>query len=192
MMFGLSSPTGWPTLQVAHNTVYLTGTTGNNLNSYAIGFGTISSFTLATINPAIRLNNNIATNLITPSGTGLAVALSLSSTSTVSFDNSSNNNVYYAGTPSATRLIYFDGTNKDQTIGSFKTRMYPKENSSVTENISFLSTNGTSSSYLMVEPSIATVISDAGIPIAGITTDFIAQRYLPQIQILDLMKEPTF
>ena len=118
------------------------------------------------------MNNNIAINAITPAGTGLAAALNLSSTSTVNFDNSSNNNIYYAGTPSATRLIYFDGTNKDQTISAYRTRMYPKENASMTENVNFISTNGTSSSYLMVDPSIATVISDAGTPISGITTDY--------------------
>lgn len=172
-MFGLSSPTGWPSLQVAHNTVYLTGNTGNNLNSYAICFGTISSFTVATMNPAIKLNNNIAINLITPSGTGSAVALSLSATSTVSFDNSSNNNVFYAGTPSSTHPVFYDGTNRDQTISAYKARVYPRENASMTENVSFLSVNGTSASYLMVDPSVATSIADAGTPIAGITTDFL-------------------
>lgn len=173
MMFGLSSPVGWPTLQIAYNTIYLTGTTTSNLNSYAICIGNITTFTAATISPAIKLNNNIAINLISPSGTGSAIALSLNASSTVSFDKSSNNNVYYAGTPSSTHPIYFDGTNRDQTIAAYKTRVYPRENASMTENISFLSTNGTSSSFLMADPTVPSVIADAGTPIDGINTDYL-------------------
>ena len=168
---GLSAPTGWPMAQLYYNTISLSGTTGTTVSSAGIYSGVVSSFTAATLPAGLKFNNNIVINNISPT-TGNAVAFFKSSTTTVGLDNNTNNNLYYAGTPSSTHLIYFDGTNKDQTLSSYKARVYPRENASVTENVTFASTTGTSSSFLIPDATLATSISDAGMALTEVTTDY--------------------
>ena len=88
--------------------------------------------------PTVDLRNNIIVNSFTPNGTGLAIAYRRSSTTLTSYSALSNNNSFYAGTPSATNLIYYDGTNSDQTMGDYKTRVSPRDAASFSENVPFV------------------------------------------------------
>ncbi|MEI2825869.1 MAG: hypothetical protein V9F04_05285 [Dermatophilaceae bacterium] len=84
----------------------------------------------------------------------------------------SNNNLFYAGAPGTNNLIFRDGTNDDQTVSAFKTRVAPRETNSSTENPPFLSIVGSSAQFLHIDPSIATQVEGTGVPIAGVTTDY--------------------
>src|SRR6185436_12188605 len=91
------------------------------------------------------------------------------------------NNDFYAGTPSATNLIYADGTSTAQTITAYKGGVFtagtiaPRDSASFTENPTFLSTTCGTANFLHIDPSVATQIESAGIPVAGITDDFDGQ-----------------
>ena len=156
--------TGGTTVNAYFNTVYL------NASSTGALFG--SSAVSASTTPTVELRNNIFFNGSSVNGTGLAVAYRRSSTTLTSYSNSSNNNLFYAGSPSATSLIYNDGTNSDMTLTTFKTRVTPRDSASVTENVSFSSTTGSNLQFLHINTGTATFIESGGATISGITDDF--------------------
>jgi trimeric autotransporter adhesin len=118
-----------------YNTVYLNGT-----STSASSFTTNGIY--ASTTPTVELRNNIVINKCTApaSTTYLASAYRRSSTTLTTYAATSNNNNFYSGTPSANNLIYHDGTNADQTLAAFKSRVSPRDGGSVTENTSFINT----------------------------------------------------
>jgi len=107
------------------NTIYLSTTSsGANWGSYGI-------FTRTEI--TVELRNNIIVNTSTPKGTGKTVAYRRNSPDLTNYAGVSNNNCFYAGTPGASNLIFYDGTNSDQTISSYKSRVAPRDAASFTE-----------------------------------------------------------
>jgi hypothetical protein len=173
---GIYIPSGAATtyLNLFYNTVYL-----NAVSTSATTFGTAGVYALTT--PPVTMANNIIVNNSTPGPTGgQTVAYRRSSTTLTTYTATSNNNCFYAGTPSATRLIYYDGTNSDQTLAAYKTRVVPRDNVSVTENPPFV--NGTTPPYdLRIQTSISTQLESGGKIITtplGITDDgFGTARY---------------
>jgi hypothetical protein len=158
------SITGGTTVNVYYNTVYLNGSsTGTNFGSSAVS---VSS------TPTTDLRNNIFVNTSVANGTGLAVAYRRSSTTLTSYASASNNNLFYAGTPGASNLIFFDGTNSDQTLIAYKARVASRDASSITELPPFTSTSGASSGFLHINTAIATQTSNGGTAVAGITDDY--------------------
>ena len=154
-------------VSVYDNTVYLSaGTTSTGINWGSAG---IYSATTTTI---LTLRNNIIINNSTPKGTGRAVAFQRNGTTITTYNTASNNNILYAGTPGASNVIFYDGTNSDQNIFAFKTRVNPADALSGTENVSFVSTTGADPNYLHVNTGSATIAESGGSPIAGITDDF--------------------
>jgi hypothetical protein len=155
---------GGTTVNLSFNTVYLNASSsGANFNTAAL------NFTSGVTNFVSR--NNILYNVSTPAGTGKAVAVRRGSVGTGNYRSTSNNNVFYAGTPSAARAIYFDGTNTDSSLAQFKTRVASGESLSLTGTLDFV--NSTTTPFdLHINPSIATLVESAGVPVAGITTDF--------------------
>ncbi|MBI4947083.1 MAG: hypothetical protein HY840_11860 [Bacteroidetes bacterium] len=163
------APTVTSNLNVYYNTIYLNATsTGANFSSYGIYATTNATATFS----ALDLRNNIIVNTSTPNGTGLTVAYRRSSTTLTNYVASSNNNLFYAGTPGASRLIFYDGTNSDQTLAAYQARVAPRDAASQTENPNFISTAGSNPSYLHIDPSIATVIESGAASIGGYTNDF--------------------
>jgi hypothetical protein len=73
--------------------------------------------------------------------------------------------LFYAGTPSATRLIYYDGTNSDQTLAAFQARVSTREANS----ISLMPTFTTATDLHLASTNCA--LDNRGIPIGGYTTD---------------------
>lgn len=155
-------------LYVFNNTVYL-----NASSSSVTTFG--SSAINVSTTPTIEIRNNIFINVSTPGPTGgLTVAYRRSSTTLTTYSNSSNYNNFHAGTPSANRLIYTDGTNFDQTLIDFKIRMSTRDQNSVAEMSPFVNVAVTPYD-LHINTAIATQCESGGsevtTPIA-ITTDY--------------------
>ena len=101
---GISAST---TLNVSFNSIYLNATSsGTNFGTTGLFHTFVTTATSATLNS----RNNIIVNTSTPNGTGLTVAFRRSAATNLNnYGSASNNNDYYAGAPSASRLIYFDG-----------------------------------------------------------------------------------
>lgn len=165
----ITTTTTTSNLLVSHNTVLI------NASSTGTNFGTAGLFvtTSATATTgSLTARNNIIVNNSTPAGTGLTVAYHRSSNALNNYNNASNNNLFYAGTPGTANLIYYDGTNSDQTIGAYATRVTPRDTNSISEMPNFLSTAPANSSFLKIDPTIVTGIEANGLLIPGINTDF--------------------
>src|SRR5206468_1420493 len=76
---------------------------------------------------------------------GNSVAYYRSTSTLTTYSANSNNNNFYAGSPAANKLIYYDGTNSSQSITAFQTLVTPRDNASASENTTFVNT--TSSPY---------------------------------------------
>jgi trimeric autotransporter adhesin len=122
-----------------YNTIYLDAVSSSS------GFGTAGIY--SSTSSVLKLRNNNIINVSVPVGNSRTVALQLSSASLGNFDPGSNNNNYYAGVPGPNNLIFYDGTNSEETLSSYQERVLPAENESVTELTSFV--NVTSSPYNM-------------------------------------------
>lgn len=156
---------GGTTVNLYYNSVYL-----NTASSGAL-FG--SSALYASTTPTLLLQNNIFVNLSVPNGaTGYTSAYRRSSTTLTSYASASNNNLFYAGLPCGSRLLFYDGTNLIQTLAAYKAFVTPRDANSVSEEPPFLSTSGSSGNFLHINPAIPTLLESGGIPVAGITSDY--------------------
>ncbi|MCG9910074.1 MAG: T9SS type A sorting domain-containing protein [Flavobacteriales bacterium] len=156
-------------VNVSFNTVVLNASsTGANFGTTALWVTT--STTATTFN--LTLRNNILVNNSVAAGTGFSTAYQRSSTALANYNSASNRNLLYAGVPSASNLIFYDGTNADQTINDFKTRVASADANSITENPNFLSLVGSAPNFLHINPSIATQIESGADNITGIVDDF--------------------
>lgn len=155
---------------VYYNTVFLNATsTGLNFSTTGIYHMTSSTATTA----ALDLRNNIVVNLSATTGTGIAAAYRRSSTYNDNLLSSCNNNDFYAGTPSASRVLYYNGTTGYQTMADLKTFLGPREGASISENPNFVNI-ATTPYDLKINPAIATQIeSGAG----AVTSPAIADDY---------------
>lgn len=151
--------------RVYYNSVYLdASSTGTNFHTAAL-------YTSTT--PTLDMRNNILINKSTPNGTGFAVAYQRSSTTISTHQSTSDRNNLYAGTPGSSRLIFYDGTNSDQTLTAYKTRVSPSEANSVTENTTFVNTSSSPYDLHLSSCSSNQLESNAGIiSTPNITTDF--------------------
>ena len=138
--------------------------------SSGLNFGTSAFNAAAATN--LDLKNNIFYNTSVANGTGLTTAYRRSSNVLTTYSSASNNNLFYSGTPSATNLIFNDGTNSDQTLAAFKVRVAPRENISISENPTFVSTIGSNSAFLHIDTVAPTAIESGGTPIGSVINDF--------------------
>lgn len=158
----ISSASG--TVNVYYNTVYLDAAAGGT------NFGSAALY--SNTGPTLDLRNNILTNISTPFGTGRTVAFRRNGTPLANYAATSNNNLFYAGTPGATRLIYYDGTNSYQTLAAYQAiaGLAPRDAASQSVALTFLSTTGSSANYLHLN---ATSAAESGAAnIAGFTDDY--------------------
>ena len=160
-------------LGLYYNTIYL------NATSSGANFGTSGIYhTNSTTSTTAQLDmrDNIVVNNSTPVGTGFTVAFrrSAANASLNNYSTLSNNNDFYAGTPGPSNLIFNDGTNSDQTLADFKTRVTPRESASFSENPTFI--NSTTTPYdLRINTTTPTQIESGGITVAtpiAITSDY--------------------
>jgi uncharacterized membrane protein len=157
--------TGGTTNHIFYNSVFLAATsTGANFGSSAISVNTSPT--------SVNIRNNIFVNNSVPNGTGLTVAHRRSSTTLTNYATTSNNNLFYAGTPAANSLIYHDGTNAIQTLGAYQTLMVNRDLLSVTENPPFASITGTATNFLNLNSTPATLAESGASGIPGINDDY--------------------
>lgn len=71
----------------------------------------------------LTLRGNIISNQCTSVGNGIVAAFKRNNVSLTNYSNTSNYNSFFAGTASATNLLYYDGTNSEQTIAGLRTRL---------------------------------------------------------------------
>jgi hypothetical protein len=179
--FSSTSTTAASNIFLYYNTIYI------NAASSGANFGTTGVFHTASTTAttaALTMKNNIIDNTSTANGTGLTVAYRRSLGTAGALANyaaASNNNDFYAGTPSATNLIYTDGTSSAQTLAAYKNGVFtagtiaPRDSASITENPPFLSTAGVSANFLHINPVTPTQLESGGMTVAGITDDFDGQ-----------------
>ncbi|MBL1124525.1 MAG: hypothetical protein D8M26_16775, partial [Ignavibacteriae bacterium] len=150
---------------VYYNSIYLNATGGGgNFGSAGIYHTNSSTSTTATLD----MRNNIVINLSQASGTGKTAAFrrSAANVNLSNYSTLSNNNCFYAGTPGSSNVIFYDGTNFDQTIEDFKLRVAPRETFSFSENVPFV--NITTLPYdLHVRTDLATQVESGGTPITS-------------------------
>lgn len=156
---------GGTTVRAYYNTIYINATsTGTNFGSSGI---------YASTTPTVDLRNNIVVNTSTQTGTGLTVAYRRSGTSLTTYASVSNNNDFFAGTPSGTNVIFYDGTNSDQTIGDYQLRVSPRDGLSFSVMPPFVNT-ATTPYDLHLQTTVPTMCESGGqqITTPAITTDF--------------------
>lgn len=146
-----------------YNTVDINATsTGTNFGSTAI---------YASTTPTLTMINNVFVNTSTPAGTGIVAAFRRNTTSLSTYASSSDRNLFYAGTPSATTPILWDGTTAYATLADYKLAVAPRDGNSVTENVTFQSLSGIGNTFLHPSTTVATQIESNGTNIPGITDD---------------------
>ena len=162
------------TVNAYYNTIYLSA------SSSGATFGT-SGIYFSSTPTTVDVRNNVVVNLSTAAGTGgysVALRRSTGTAGTVpaNYAPTSNNNLLYAGTPSATSLLYVEGTttatNAQQTLAAYKAFMVSRDQAAVTENPPFASTTGSAATFLHISSATPTQVESGGAPIAGITTDY--------------------
>jgi trimeric autotransporter adhesin len=153
-----------------HNTVYLAAaSTGATFGSAGI----YQTYGSAATTAALTMRNNNVVNLSTANGAAVTAAYQRSlATDLLNYASASNNNNFYAGVPSSTNLIYFDGTNSEQTLAGFQTRVSPREASSVSEDATFASTVPADPNYLHIDLTTPTQLESGATFISTVTTDF--------------------
>ena len=162
------------THNVFHNSIYLNASsTGTNFGSTGIYHNTSTTATSGTLN----LRNNIVVNNSTGKGTGRTVAFRRQNANAfVNYGATSNNNLFYAGTPGTLNLIYADGTNFDQTLDAYQARVTPRDNASVVEDTStlFQSITGSDPNYLRLAAGTTSYAESGAVLITSpnINTDY--------------------
>ena len=160
----ITSSTTNSNIGLYYNTIFLNASGGTNFGTSGIYHTNSTTATTA----ALDMRDNIVVNLSTASGTGKTVAFrrSAANANLNNYSALSNNNCFYSGTPSASNVIFFDGTNFDQIIEDFKLRVAPREGGSVTENVPFVNT--TTTPYdLHVQTTVTTQTESGGTPVTN-------------------------
>lgn len=171
------------TFNVYFNTIYLNAT-----SSSVTTFGNSCISFLSTA-ASLNSRNNILVNLSTPAQNGLndatkgfAACLRRSAgtngTVPANYAITSDNNLYWVDPTAGTNnhLTYGEGTatitNPMNTLALFKTFLVNRDQLSVTENPTFLSTTGSNASFLHLDPGVATQADNGAASISGITDDY--------------------
>ena len=134
----ITSTTATTNYNIYYNTVRLTASsTGANFGTSGLFHAASATASTATLD----LRNNAIINKSIPNGTGLTVAYRRSAGTAgtlFNYSNSSNNNIFYAGTPGASNLIYSDGTSSAQTIAQYTRRQFYRGNDCAARSRSML------------------------------------------------------
>ncbi len=154
-------------INIYYNTIYLNATSSGAL------FGSAALY-VSSATPTVDLRNNILVNTSTHKGTGYTTTYRRSSTVLTNYASTSNNNLFYAGTPGTNNLIMYNG-NSYSTLASYKTFVGPtRDNASVTELPPFV--NILTTPYdLHIKGYIPTQCQNGGIRIISpfaVTTDY--------------------
>ena len=160
---------GTSNVTIDYNTIYLNGSGISNFNSNGILHVGNSNASISNL----KLKNNIVYNNCIATGSGSAVAYRRNSDIS-NYNPSSDNNLFYAGAPSLTQLIYTDGTNSFSNIADYKTFMNAigADQNSVAGNVIFQSTVCSNPNFLKFNVSIPSKAESGGQNIPGVIDDF--------------------
>jgi Right handed beta helix region len=156
---GISLVGGTSNFYVYYNSVYLD-------YIFATSSGSGAAIFLANNSISFDIRNNIfVNNANTAVNVGAkAVAIYAANTTILPILGATcDNDDYFAGTPGANNLIFYDGLNADQTLAAFKSRLVNREQNSITENPPFLSV--ASPFNLHLSTAIPTQCESKGLPI---------------------------
>ncbi len=159
---------------IYYNTIYLDAPASTGTN-----FGTSGIYATAdatTTNGLLTLRNNIVVNLSAVNGGGITAVFRRSASTLANYSPTSNNNIFYAGTPSATNVMLRYATTSFQTLAAYKTKVSPADANSFTELPPFLNiTTGANPDYLHINGTIPTQAESGAINIIGIEDDIDAE-----------------
>ncbi|MCX6231701.1 MAG: hypothetical protein NTZ33_09175, partial [Bacteroidetes bacterium] len=174
----ITSTTASSAYNIYYNTVYLSGSGGTDFGTSGIFHAANATATTA----KLELRNNIIYNNCTASGLGITVAYRRSAGTAgmlSNYANTSNNNDFYAGIPSATNLIYSDGTSSAQTIALYKSGVFtagniaPRDAASVSEDPEFQSVLGANANFLKFKVTSSKQIESGASNITTFTDDYL-------------------
>ena len=154
-------------VNMLYNSIYLNSPAPSGLNTS----NTILHLGLSSAN--YTLANNILVNTSTPTGSGLTTIIRKTYTGFIPYGSVSNRNLYYTGGVQANYAICYDGTNTYSTLTMYKNAVASRDAQSVTENPPFLTTNGSFTNVLSMNPIVATQVEGGASPISGYTVDYI-------------------
>lgn len=158
---------GGGAVNVYYNTIYINATgTGTAFGSNAL---------FASTSATLDLRNNILVNTSASNGTGRTVAYRRTGASLTNYLSTSDRNLFYAGVPSPTRLLFTDGINSSQILPVFKAFVSPRENNSASESTPFLSLLGASNSFLHIDFGVPSLTESGAQNVGGLTDDFDGQ-----------------
>jgi len=127
LVYDLKAPSSNSVPQVRGIHVYA-GTSNLYYNSVLLtssGTDSHSSAALHSNGPSsLNLQNNIFSNLSTPGASGIAVAFWHVPSTFEAVSSASNNNIWYAGIPSAQNLICYFGSTACQTLELYKAAIF--------------------------------------------------------------------
>lgn len=148
-------------INVWNNTVYL------NASGTSANFGSNAMYLYS--GASVDMRNNIFVNKSTPGASGVVTAFRKGAAGFTNVADSTNKNIYYAGTPSATNPIFVYSTTVAQTIDDYLALIATKDQLSATEDVPFL--GGSRVIDLHIDPSVATFVESNGLPIWAVTDD---------------------
>jgi trimeric autotransporter adhesin len=168
------SVTSSAAVTVYHNTVNLDATTTSTTT-----FGT-SAFSFSTSPSSVDVRNNILKNNSTPAQEGLNVATNgmsvairrstgTAGTVPANYAATSNNNLIFTNSGAGTNnhVAYAEGlatvTNIQNTVANLKTFMVNRDQASGEEDVTFISTTGSSADFLHINNTIPTFAESGGI-----------------------------
>jgi hypothetical protein len=168
----VTTPSATSTYELENNTIYLNATSsGTNFGSSGIFHTTNATSTISNL----TLKNNLVINNSTANGTGITAAYYRSSTELSNYNSASNNNLFYAGTPSNSNLVFYNGT-RYQVLSAFQTLVSPRDSASKTENTApfFQSTTTSDANYLRIPVGTTTHAESAAVTVTtpSINTDY--------------------
>jgi hypothetical protein len=163
----ITSTAALTTEGVYYNTIYL------NAASSGTDFGSTCvyhTYSATSTSVALDMRNNILVNTSIPNGAGKTVTFRRSAATDLNnYSTLSNYNLFYAGTPDASRVLYYDGTNFDQTLADYQTRVSPMDDNSVSGDPGF-------TSNVDLKPNASNPnswnVKGGAYPIPTVTTDF--------------------
>ncbi len=165
---GITSSTSNQNIIVSYNTIYLNASGAGNFGTSGVFHTTSATATTANL----TLRNNLIYNNSTPSGTGVTAAYRRSSTSNVNYNASSDNNLFWGGTPSPTQLIFTNGTNLYDQLANYQAYIVTQDQSSATEDVQWLSTSCGNVDFLKVDDTQPSATESGAVNVAGITDDY--------------------
>ncbi len=145
---------------VYNNTVLLDATGSSNSSTSAF----FSSFA-----GPVDMKNNIFMNHSTPGATGKAVAFWKRGTTFDNYLASMDKNIYFAGTPSPSHLVFYDGTNSAQSLAEYKLLNIGKDQGSYYEDVPFVS--AIAPYDLHINPTVGTNVESNAIYLSTVVID---------------------